>query len=251
MIAPAPEPDFEKSITYFNSFSALGRTLSNDKDGELITMLFDEVERYKGVGHAEYYAMKSAYCSLVGDIRGLQVCCTNVKAHTSNDQYICFTAQSLIFSGQFTKAYELLTTSRINWNEPGSIAIRLIELVRSHSHSKLIKYLALLAKCKVEVSEKVNAMADTFRRAQELKIPEVGVRNMLDAAGKIVRERGYTIDKQAVDVIGSSLVVSIAIKAPPAVVARMEWDYTGVLVEDYPEAPVHNVSVVFFSEEDA
>lgn len=211
-------------------------------------MLRHEADRYKSVGYPQFFAMSSAFCSITGDIDGLRSCCVNVKAHTSDDELICFAAQSLIFSGLFTDAFKILTESRINWSEPGSASTRAYELMRVHAYEKLGRYLEVVKRCKIDLNHEVSEMADTFRMAQDLRIPEIGVRNMLDAAGKTVRARGLSFNQNSVDVIENTLVISIGIKAPADVVAKMEWDYTGEIVENYPDAPIDNVSIVFFSE---
>ncbi len=162
---------------------------------------------------------------------------------------ICFASQSLIYSGYYSKAYLLLTESRINWREPGNAETRMIALCRANAYKKLEEFLAMLVKCNLKISPQVNAMADTLSKARELEIPEASVRNMLDAAGKVTREKGYSFTQKSFDVIGGALIISLGIKAPPALVAQMEWDYTGEVVENYPDAPVEKVSIVFFSEE--
>lgn len=249
MTAPVPAFDFDRSIAYFNSFSALGKVLTEKDDALAIRYVLREVERYKEAGHPQYYAMKTAYYALIGDIQALNSCCTTVRSLTSDDQLICLAVQSLVFSGQYSMAHELLSNYRINWSDPGSVNSRLIGLTRTHSYDKLQSYMSLLARCDIEVFKEASAMADVFRSARELNIPEAGVRAMLDVAGKVTREKGYTFDQKSVDIIEDSLVISISVKAPPALVARMEWDCIGEILEHYPEAPLENVSVVFFPEE--
>lgn len=245
---PQPQVADNLLIARLNTLKRVGVFLDKSKfnDRSALRELEIEIAKLRGVSIAAYYGLSSSLAALSGDVQTVRAMLKNMRSVVGVDAgWLVHVVQSLVILGMYSEAHKAFSDCFASFSaEEAGSKLKVASSVYAISY--MADYVPYLDRCAIAgLEEGVLDMArEIVAAASSFSVSEDSVRRMMDAAGrafsinkKIIQSTGFSADED-------SICIYLTVKGTPEDAAKIEWDYTGEVFKDFPDAPFDKVSVI-------
>lgn len=249
---PVAKLDTETIFKDLNQLRRGGELLTNQDE---ITRLERSIEALKAGKNgqsasmeevARYYVTLASLRCLTGDFEEVLVLGEKAVRLTNDTRVIANHVVSLAVAGYFSKARALFDTLHdyelVDFDNKQNIAKLIIDCQSYGIEGSIVDSLREI------FPSEIKSIHEAHQILSELNITEQQVLDMMDLAGEMMRNKNVFLTQDAklsTYPNDKFMTINLPVNLPPDEVAKLEWEYLGEAIKNFPDVPFSSVSIGF------
>lgn len=204
-----------------------------------------DIDKIRNASVSTYHCLKSVLGALSGDGQSVRDSVRILKSIHGGDLECYLNAvKSLGVVGLYTESYDALMSKRAEAFLPDCATDKISAACNCFAVGYLRDYLREIERMNVVgFPDGFIQAAKRFAAAAEIGIDEVAARRMMDAAGEAFSRHSQLVIGVGCTIVDDAVVIEVSGNFDSDMAAAIEWDYAGILLDTFENAPIDRISI--------